>query len=374
MRKYKYQKYQLLIVFILLIILPLANSFFGFYKTERKSENRSFKDSIEFNFKEIDNFPEEFEEYVKDNFSFRTPLLNIYHNISFHLFKVSPYPDKTIIGSDDWYFVAGRDVEVFEGKRDFSETELYDLTKEWGRRIGYADSLGIKIYWLICPLKHEIYSEHLPMNIYKGKKITRSQIVQKHLEKDFPRLIINPINQLKKHKSQHKLFYKLDNHWNLKAAEITSKIVVKHIRKDFPENEIYEIPNYKWKDSIFQKGIHYKVLGIDNLQEIDAFPIIDNERAKAIWHYGFAAPKGFPYPWNYEKRYKMEDKGKALRILVIRDSFGASLIPFLKESFYESVFIFDAWKYQLDKEIIETVKPDILLYASHTKFIEAFIK
>ncbi len=374
MKKATYQKYQLLIFFLLLIYLPLANSFFGFYKTERKNENRTFKDSLEFNYKKLDKFPGDCEEYIKDNFSFRNPLLDIYHYISFHFFKISPHPEQTIIGRNNWYFLAGKELDIFEGRESFSEKELDAFSQEWKRRIAYTDSLNIKTYWLICPFKHEVYPEYLPHTTFKGNKISRSKKVEKHIEKDFPRLIINPLNELLKQKKQHKLYYQLDNHWNLKAGEIVSKIIVKHIQKDFSEQNLYPIPDYKWKDSILQRGIHYNVLGINDLQEKDAFPIIANEKAVACNRYDFTAPEGFAYAWDYENRYKRTDNENGLRILVIRDSFGAQLIPFLKECFQESVFIFDAWKYRLDKEIIERVKPDILLYISYSPHIDSFIE
>ncbi len=374
MKKAAYQKYQLLIFFILLISLPLANSFFGFYTTERKDENRSFKDSLEINCKKLDKFPGDCEEYIKDNFSFRTPLLDIYHYIAFHYFKISPHPDQTIIGTKNWYFLAGKEVEIFEGRKSFSEKELNAFTEEWEKRIAYTDSLKIKTYWLICPFKHEVYSEYLPHTIFKGNKESRTQKLQKHLEQDFPRLIINPLNELLEQKKNHKLYYQLDNHWNLKAGEIVSKILVEHIQKDFPKQKIPAVPNYKWKDSVLQKGIHYNVLGIDNLQEKDAFPIISHEKAVAFPRYGFEAPEGFAYAWDYENRYMQTDMENGLRILVIRDSFGAQLIPFLKECFSESVFIFDAWKYKLDKNLIESVKPDILLYMSYSTHIDSFIE
>ena len=62
------------------------------------------------------------------------------------------------------------------------------------------------------------------------------------------------------------------------------------------------------------------------------------------------------------------------RILFIRDSFGDLLIPFLKEPFSESVFIFDGWNYGLNKKIIETVKPDIVIFLGLETHLEHYIE
>ena len=122
-----------------------------------------------------------------------------------------------------------------------------------------------------------------------------------------------------------------------------------------------------------QSGIHYRVLGIEDLYEIDQSPVFENECAKEFKKYGFPPTKGFPYPWTYEKRYVNKEDTSGLRILVIRDSFGHQIIPFLKESFSESVFIFDAWQYKLNEQIIEVVKPDIVVFLTVETHLEKFI-
>ena len=160
----------------------------------------------------------------------------------------------------------------------------------------------------------------------------------------------------------------------MRAGHLVSKLIISHIRKDFPDKNIPNIPSYLWEDSLIQNGIHYRVLGIESLKENDAFPIIENENAIEVARYGFPPPENFAYAWNYERRYVDEENKSKLKILVIRDSFGAALIPFLKESFSESVFIFDAWQYGLNKPIIEKIKPDIVLFLTYESHLESIIE
>ena len=44
------------------------------------------------------------------------------------------------------------------------------------------------------------------------------------------------------------------------------------------------------------------------------------------------------------------------------------------EVFEESVFIFDAWRYQLNKPIIEVVKPDVVVYLGLETNLENMLK
>ena len=80
-------KYLLPIVFLILLILPFINDQLKLWQFERKDENRQFRDSLSIDIKRLDYFPKEAESYLNDNFSFRTPLLNLYHEIKFSYFK-----------------------------------------------------------------------------------------------------------------------------------------------------------------------------------------------------------------------------------------------------------------------------------------------
>ena len=81
-----------------------------------------------------------------------------------------------------------------------------------------------------------------------------------------------------------------------------------------------------------------------------------------VERYNFPSIPGFAYPWEYEHRFKNLTIKNGCRIVIIRDSFGTQIMPFMVESFDESVFIFDAWQYKLNEHIIDAVKPDIVLF------------
>jgi len=368
-------KYNLVFVFFIIILLPVTNDFFEIVKFERKSENRTFRDSLEIDINHLDRFPVECDEFVNDNFSFRRPLLDFYHNMEFYSFKVSPHPNKTIIGDDGWYFKAGEEMDMFEGKVTFSKRDLKLFVREWEYRKNYLDSLNIKYYWIIAPIKQRIYPEYLPLSIRlssQNKTFITDQL-KNALQSEFPDLIIDPTPELISAKNTKKVYYQLDNHWNLQAGYLVSELLLSRIKKDFPDSELGEIPRYKWRDSIIHNGFHYHVLGIEELSEAVTYPVIENESAKNFKKYGFKAPETFPYKWGYEERFINRKIKKGLRILFIRDSFGKQLIPFIKEPFKESIFIFDNWKYNLNKSIIEKTKPDIVVFLSLETHIDNII-
>ncbi|MBK6283027.1 MAG: hypothetical protein IPF54_10535 [Draconibacterium sp.] len=48
--------------------------------------------------------------------------------------------------------------------------------------------------------------------------------------------------------------------------------------------------------------------------------------------------------------------------VIIRDSFGDALMPYLQNSFHYSTFIWDGWNYSFNLEVIQKEKPDVVIY------------
>ncbi|PKR81537.1 hypothetical protein CW751_03145 [Brumimicrobium salinarum] len=361
MKKNKLIKYQLPILFLILIMAPFILSFLKIEGFQRKDENRAFKDNVSLKINQLDRFPTDFNAYFSDNFFFRSPLLNIYHQTKFYIFNTSPHPNKTLIGRDGWNFKGGIELEILGGRKNFTEKQLTEFTNEWKRRKDYFDKKEIPIFWVIAPMKHQIYDQQLPYSIQASQK-NRIHNLKKHLDKSLPGLLIYPDKVLKKQKDNHKLYFQLDNHWNQRAGSIVSEIIIEKVRKHFPNQNIPSATALKWKKDTLQEGYHYNVLGIPELYEISESIMPNSYHSTTTEKFGFTPVPGFAYPWEYERRYKNDRIENGVRILFIRDSFGAALIPFIRESFAESLFIFDAWQFKVNEEIVEQYKPDVVVF------------
>lgn len=367
-------KYHLILLFLGILILPVVNQVAGVWTFERKDENRTFKDSLVIDIQQLDKFPKEAEAYFNDNFSFRSPFLDFYHHLKFRYLKVSPHPDKVLIGKDNWYFGAEDELDIYEGRADFTETQLADLLKEWKFRQKYFDEKNIKCYWVIAPFKHNIYEEFLPFNVSKSKNIKRTDQLKNYFAEALPNLIIDPTAALLANKKDTKLFSELDNHWSYSAGEIATELLLSKMKLDFPEEEFAANKEIIWKDSLVMGGIHKRVLGINKLSETDRFPVEASLNSIEIEKYGFPIIKNFPYKSKYELRYLNEKAKSKKTVLFIRDSFGTMLIPFAREAFQESVFIFDAWRYALNEPIIDEVKPDIVVFVCVERNVQKLLR
>jgi hypothetical protein len=306
---------------------------------ERIDENRVYRDSLHFNIQNLDVFPKQAQEYFNDNFSFRSPLLHAYHAYKFKLFNISPHPEKTIIGSNGWFYITQKELKIYEGNQEFSESQLNRFDQLWIDRKVFLDSLKIKSYWMIAPMKHYVYSEFLPFNIIKKEGDSRVETLTKRIENRFPGFIIDPLPRLLSKKDSVDVFLKLDNHWNRTAGYEVANLILETIHTDFPEINPVNYTDYTWVDSSYSSGYHKNVLGIPELLEQEYFPFHKNEKAPASSSYNFPVTEGFMYTGEFEKVFKNNNSINGLTLLVIRDSFGNFVMPFLKEPFQERSLI-----------------------------------
>jgi hypothetical protein len=90
--------------------------------------------------------------------------------------------------------------------------------------------------------------------------------------------------------------------------------------------------------------------------------------------FNYPVTDGFPYPDDFEQFFKNDRAKNKKKVLVIRDSFGTDCIPFIAEAFSETLFIFDGWNYGLNSNILETYKPDIVIYLTYEPHLINFIR
>jgi hypothetical protein len=356
-------KYCLPFLFISLLVLVVANQFFKFWDFDRIRENRVYNDEVTIKLERLDPLPADVDSFVNDNFSFRSPLITIYRNYKLKWLRVSPVPDLVAIGQDGWCYMANNYSDIFSGKKQFNEKQLDTMELIWKKRTDYFKKNNITVYWLWGPIKNSIYPEHMPFNIHQSDD-TRTKRLYKRMQAKFPGLVINPTDTLLAEKANNKLYYKQDNHWNTKTGSIVSKFVRDRMVNDHPKWRLGKLPQYAWKDSVFIWGNLTHDLGVGHLEERDSFPIEVGQKAISAPAYGFESPSNFPYPWLFEQRFVNKTDSDAPRVLFIRDSYAGQLQPFIKESFSESLFIFDGWHYQMNRLIIEKYKPDVVVFVT----------
>ncbi len=327
-----------------------------------KVENRMLAKMPEFDVNNLDPFPSQYNKYYSDHFPFRSELVQEFNKFNYNNFRISPLPDKVVIGLNGFLFMSGDQMETYQGKNLFTQTELNKILEELNYRRDFCKSEGAKFYFVIIPQKSTIYEEYIPVRFKSMRKKTLRTQIEAFLDRNqFP--YIDPTDFLLSNKTDTAFLYlRTDNHWNNLGAFYASQYIVDAIKEDFPQILPLSMGDFNISKNEREGGNLARMLDMSNeLHDFDyAFEYIGKTPAITGKKYPYKPPTGFAYPWEYEEVFLNPDANN-LNILFIRESFGTKQRQFYKESFGKTVMIFDAWHHELNGNIILSEKPDIVI-------------
>ncbi len=373
MRKNRLIYHALPIVFLVIIFFPIINSGFHIFKDIETTENRALAEKPMINLGLLDVFPGQYEAYYDDHFEMRNRLQHYYSTLSLYGFKKSPLPEKAFVGLNGFLYMNKKELFIYRGTELYTKDELDKMHKKFKYRADYLKKRHIKYYAVIIPVKSTIYPEYIPSHIYKVNNYSKTDQLIERIKGIEGLTIIDLREALFKLKNNDTLlYYKTDNHWNELAAFYATQLINNEIRKDFENIPVLKKSSFNIEVSERKGGNIAKMIGMIEdfddieikLKPIDSLLAYQTTEDKKR---GYPIPKYFPYKWIYE--VSMKTNNDALpSALVIRESFGNKIIPFLSRGFSKSEFIFDSWEYRFHEDMIENEQPDIYIQMS----LEAF--
>ncbi len=370
----KGRNYIVSLSFLLVLAVVWLNQLLGMWHFENESENRVLAGKPEFNIQHLDPFPKAYEHWYKDHFSFRSPFLKGYHAALFYGFRTSPHPDRIVMGNSGRLFEADLARDLYEGRNGFSPQQNDSISRLWDGRAAYFESLNIRWRWVIAPMNLYVYQEELPMNFIPAVSESRTQKLIRTLSPDVAAKTIYMLPSLQEKNEWDHWYHFYDNHWTERAGFLATQMVLASLQRDFPQLKILQDNEVEWRKEERANGNAAMQLGMSALKEWYEIGKIKKEKALSAPDFGYEMPEGFAYPDAFERYFKKEKPENGLRALVIMDSFGERMMPFLKESFDESLFIFDAWQYRLNEDIVATYKPDVVVYITFEKLLASYLR
>lgn len=363
-------------VFLAILSLPLINQFTCMIPVEKPVaawENRNPVKEPIFYIESADPYPDEFEAFYNDNFIFRQFCLNIYIYIKANILSQSPFSDKVLIGKNNWFYEGGAERESYEGKNGADQDTLQMIISELHCRTKVLKEKNIEFYVAIAPTKYWIHPEHLPVYIHQGNGLYPK--LDEILKADTTINYIDLKSCLLENKKDIPLYKNTDNHWNELGGFFVCRSMMDEMQKQFPGLPKLSSDRYSVNISEKEGGNMLDMSGMRhaapmlNVKMDPLFPVSFKQGTKA----NYKAPPYFPYADQYEKVY-INSRNDLPKLLVIRDSFGDALMPFLSEGFSRVVYIWDAWQYKLDLNIIEKEKPNAVLLIIFEPNLKRFAK
>jgi hypothetical protein len=347
-----------LIAWVLAIVVGVHIA--GFFGTASSGlqENRvlSTRPGLPKSMSELQGLPEKWDAYLTDNFPLRTRVIE-YLNYTRYLLGYSG-PSKVVVGRDGWLFYDdGTHMAINAGESWLPPEGMSYWVQGLKQRVDYLQSKNIKFYVLPAPVQEDIYPEHRPSWMPDTRVPTEIDELEKRATAAGLDNIIDVRADLVAEKTKQKLYDAFDTHWTGLGAYLAYRDVLSRMHRDSPDLEPLPITAFKPSDNppaFVPRGLSL-MLGIDNFVPHDrvsfaTYPLHDP--AKTIF---LSDRKDWTAP-----QILLTGAPGGRTLLLLRDSFGTELLPFLKPHFSKIVMahVQDGF---FRKDLIEEYKPDVVL-------------
>ena len=317
------------------------------------------------------NFARDFENYYNDTFAGRKKFLKKLTKLKMNL---GVDVGTTISGRNGWLFYDsgkvpdGYTLVDYFGKVRFSEAELKLMAEGLIKARDYYKKRGIDYYLIIAPNKEGVYSEYMPLHLQKDRVSDKSRmdLAVEYLQKHTDVKIINfrDVLTTSKHKYGVNLYYPRDSHWN----EVGAYLAYHQLAEEMQNRGLIGVPVVALqKEMISQKG--------DFSSDLNRF----DESSDISYYVDFLTGKDGKALVSMDNRYfEIWENRKApvdKTVLMIRDSFGLALMPYLDKTFAKNVFAHNRYnkRQELDRLVTE-YKPDIMIDEMVERYFDRLLK
>jgi alginate O-acetyltransferase complex protein AlgJ len=353
------------------IFFPLLNGILPILPDIKSFENRQYASRPPFKLEHLDPFPAAYESYYNDHFNLRSRLIVAYNIFKVLVFHISPVP-KVLIGKDGWLFGTGEDVDAATGRDPLTEQELSKIAAELESRRLRLEREGRGFYFMIAPCKASVYTDKLGHG-HRRAPVTWGEQLLAFLRAR-TRVQVIDLFQLYQQQRQQDLYYKIDSHWTDLAALYAANSAFTVMSQQLKGLRQLNPADFEAQETGMPENNFANMLGNLPWFREKQFRLVRRGRFEATVadKRGYQPPHGFAYGWEYENvRQKADTTGP--RLLIISDSFGNAIFPFLAENFSRTVKIFDAWQYGSNDSIVRNERADAVLLIIHEPILRSLV-
>jgi hypothetical protein len=324
-----------------------------FARTDTTTENKKLADLPTIYENETVNvdYLNDLGSYFDDHFAFRNNLVNLDSIIQSNIFDVSN-SDTVIKGENGWLYYSDT-LNDYLGSNTLSDRGIYNIVSNISIIQKYVEDRGADFVFTIAPNKNSLYDDNMPY--YYSVKASEN----KNINSLSPLLSSNNINYSDLfslfENYDETLYLKRDSHWNNKGAMLAY-------------NEIMNKLGYEHNDYSSVKAVRTKTEYGDLNKML--YPV----SGEPEWNYY--------YQYDYSYKYKNDAKsvedpwiettgnGTNGKLLMFRDSFGNTLLPFFAEEFSEAYFS-KATPYSIE-EFMDKYNPNCVVIEKVERNLDEF--
>jgi hypothetical protein len=301
----------------------------------------------------LNSLPRDYQDYFSDHFFLRNE--GVMWNNKILSFIGSKFFNNVLVGKNGWLFFTDEDnLTYYQCDRPFTPTELEKIVSRVKEMRDFSRENGAEFILLIAPVKESIYPEYLPDEIRKSSNPCRLDQVLDTLKEAgiaAPDLRI----LLQKGKNDTQVYFKTDTHWNDSGAFLVYQSIFTELKKLFPAEKILQLADFQ-SLPVKKSGDLSQMIPMDKPFSETTLVMEPTRQRKAVVSQG------------KESKTIITESGiySYPNAVIFRDSFFMALRPFFSENFNRAVY---RWSFDFDRELIQTEKPDIVIFELAERYL-----
>ena len=351
------------LIYIMLIWGILVFPFAGMicWTTNETTENTELAEwpELKENGRWNKNFLSDAGSYFEDHFAFRQYMVTANSELYGAVFHMSPI-SKVVVGKKGWLYFDGT-LKDYQGTDVFTEREYFAVVHNLSLIQQYVEQQGSKFFLTIAPNKNSLYGEYMPYYLKSGSERNMSE-----LPKRLKNAGINYVDLFTAFGNQDEiLYFKRDSHWNVKGAVLAYNVLADAMEM---EHETYlNVP-------VEQVRMHRGDL------DLMLYPLAAEKENDYIYNNVWKHFYVNNVSDNMDEWIEPCHPEKTGTLLMYRDSFGESLLPFFAEAVNKGYFsrlvpynLTQIEQYNPDYVIIERVEREISDFMKKAPIMEPVV-
>ena len=290
-------------------------------------------------------FPEGLGLYLRDHFGFRGAFVTLNALIRVKLLHTSTTPN-VIMGEEGFLFFAGEGaIENYMGLNPMTDCEVSEWVSLFERRAGWLASRHIPFVMAVVPNKETVYPEMMPAGIPRGAGKSR---MDRFVEAIRSRTRVPPVDLrpvLIGRKKEHRTYYPSDTHWSQWGAYWAYREMLQVIQKAAPG-----LVGAALELSDLKAEVAYRTFDLDRMLGLNA---IAPERVDTFEPMRAARVTG-----GQDDPVMTSESDAGPRLVFVRDSFGAALMPYLGVHF-SRIYAPNGWTF--DPSAVARERADLVI-------------
>lgn len=274
-------------------------------------------------------------DWFDNHFAFRNEVITAASEITTHLFGVSS-ADNVVYGKDGWLFY-GDSLDDYQGTNQLNGRQLFDIAHSAKLVQDYCEGRGIDFAFAIAPNKNTLYGQYMPY-YYQNQQVatTSYERIKAYLEQQG----VNYVDLQALFAAQNGvLYHQRDSHWNNLGASLVADDLLTSLGKSHVS---YDGASYSTRAD-FTGDLDKMIFPAATTPESEVY----FERTQ---EFSYVTPVESNFDPKIQTTSDADDASGSL--VMYRDSFGNSLLPFMAEA-YSDAYFSRAVPYQLTIDLTE---------------------